>query len=164
MYHNIKEVNIQNGAVLIADVHYKKDDKKFLGLLKYLNTNPPPQVFLLGDIFHLLLPFDYLIDYNKEAISLINSLAKKSEVYYAIGNHDFWLDGIFEDVVIGEVFIDKKKSIFLTHGDLTERDFFYKIYLKIIRNKFLVKMLNIVLNIRYLIHRPNIQKAPLHIV
>ena len=141
---DIKEVDIKNGAIFIADVHYKKGDKDFLGFLEKLNKNPPPQLFLLGDIFHLLLPFQYLINYNKEAIELINSIAKKSEVYYAKGNHDFWLDGIFDSVIIAEAFVDKKKSIFLTHGDLNEEDKLYKIYSFFIRNPFFIRFLNIV--------------------
>ena len=139
----IEKIDLKNGAVLVADVHYKKGDNDFLNFLRYLDNNPPSQLFLLGDIFHLLLPFEYLKEYNKDAIELINSIAKKTEVYYAIGNHDFWLDNIFEDVIISEAFVDNKKSIFLTHGDLSEKDFFYKIYLHIIRNEIFIKILNI---------------------
>ena len=140
----VKNIDLKNEAVLVADVHYKRDDKKFLSFLEKLNQNPPPQLFLLGDIFHLLLPFKYLTNYNKEAIELINSISQKTEVYYAVGNHDFWLDGIFENVIISESFLDKEKSIFLTHGDLDEKDIFYKIYLKIIRNKIFLKILNVI--------------------
>ena len=140
----LKNIDLKNGAVLVADVHYKKDDKEFLNFLKKLDKNPPPQFILLGDIFHLLLPFDFLIQYNKDAIKLINSIAKKSKVYYVIGNHDFYLDNIFENVIITEALVDKKKSIFLTHGDLNERDFFYKLYSQIIRNSTFIKLLNLV--------------------
>ena len=136
----IENINLKDGSVLIADVHYKKGDKNFLKFLKSLEENPPPQLFLLGDIFHLLLPFEYLINYNKEAIDLINSIAKKTEVFYTYGNHDFWLDGIFENVLFADAFTDNKKSVFLTHGDLNEKDIFYQIYLRIIRNKFLLKI------------------------
>ena len=135
----IKEIDIKNNAVLIADVHYKKGDKEFLNLLKKWIDNPPSQLFLLGDIFHLLLPFDYLIEYNKEAISLINELSTKTQIFYTYGNHDFGIDYIFPNVTFCDAFIDKKKSIFLTHGDLTSKNFFYKLYAKIIRNKFFLK-------------------------
>jgi len=140
----LKNIDLKKGAVLVADVHYKKDDKEFLGFLKKLDKNPPTQFILLGDIFHLLLPFDFLIQYNKDAIKLINSIAKKSEVYYVIGNHDFYLDNIFENVIITESLVDKKKSIFITHGDLNERDFFYKLYSQIIRDAVFIKFLNLV--------------------
>ena len=139
----IKKIDLKNGAVLVADVHYKKGDNDFLNFLRYLDNNPPPQLFLLGDIFHLLLPFEYLKEYNKDAIELINSIAKKTEVYYAVGNHDYWLEGIFENVTVSDAFVDDGKSVFLTHGDLSEKDFFYRVYLKIIRNKTFIKLLNI---------------------
>ncbi len=138
----IEKIDLKNGAVLVADVHYKKGDNDFLNFLKDLDKNPPPQLFLLGDIFHLLLPFKYLIEYNKEAIELINSIAKKTEVYYAVGNHDYWLNGIFENVTVSEAFVDSEKSIFLTHGDLNEKDFLYRLYLGVIRNKTFIRTLN----------------------
>ena len=135
----VKEIDVKNGAILIADVHYKKKDKEFLNLLQQWINNPPSQLFLLGDIFHLLLPFDYLIEYNKEAISLINELSTKTQIFYTYGNHDFGIDYIFPNVVFSDAFLDKKKSIFLTHGDLTSNDFFYSLYAKLIRNKFFLK-------------------------
>ena len=139
----IKNIDIKNGAVLVADVHYKKGDKEFLKFLKSLNQNPPPQLFLLGDIFHLLLPFKYLIEYNKEAIELINLLADKTEIYYAYGNHDFLLDSIFKNVKFADIFIDEKKSVYLTHGDANNYDFLYNMYIKIVRNKKMLIFLNI---------------------
>ena len=140
----VKNIELKNKAVIIADVHYKKGDTEFLSLLKKWIENPPPQVFFLGDIFHLLLPFKYLIDYNKEAINLINTLSYKTEVYYTPGNHDFNIEKIFPNVKIADAFVDKKKSFFLTHGDLTDKDAFYKAYSFVIRRNFLLKLINIV--------------------
>ena len=139
----IKEIDIKSNSILIADVHYKKGDKEFLNLLQKWIDNPPPQLFLLGDIFHLLLAFDYLIEYNKEVIELINKLSTKTQTFYTYGNHDFGIDYIFPNVVFSDAFLDKKKSIFLTHGDLTGDDFFYKLYANTIRNNFLLKTINI---------------------
>ena len=135
----IKEIDIKNNAILIADVHYKKKDKEFLNLLQQWINNPPSQLFLLGDIFHLLLPFNYLIEYNKEAIDLINKLSTKTQIFYTYGNHDFGIDYIFPNVVFSDAFVDKKNSIFLTHGDLTSIDFFYRFYARMLRNKFFFK-------------------------
>jgi len=140
----VQNVSLKKGACLIADVHYKKGDEKFLSLLRYWLENPPPQIFFLGDIFHLLLPFDYLIEYNKDAIELINRLARKTEVYYTPGNHDFNLDTIFKNVKIADAFVDEEKSVFLTHGDLTDKDIFYKFYVFLIRNYLGNKLLNLV--------------------
>ncbi|MEO1924339.1 MAG: UDP-2,3-diacylglucosamine diphosphatase [Nautiliaceae bacterium] len=140
----IEHIELKKGAVLIADVHYKKGDVDFLALLHSWIESPPPQVFLLGDIFHLLLPFDYLIKYNIEAIELINTLSQKTEVYYTPGNHDFNISSIFFNVNVADAFVDKKKSIFLTHGDLTDKDIFYKGFSYLIRRNFLLKLINIV--------------------
>ncbi len=140
----IENVELRNGAVIIADVHYKKGDKEFLSLLKKWIKNPPPQVFLLGDIFHLLLPFEFLIDYNKEAINLINKLSQKTEVYYTPGNHDFNIQRIFPGVIFADSFADKEYSVFLTHGDLTDTDLTYKIYVKLIRNNIFEAIVNFI--------------------
>lgn len=138
----IKEVEVKNKAVFITDVHYKKGDKNFLNLLNFFIKNPPPQIFLLGDIFHLLLPFSFLYEYNKDAITLINKLSEKTEVYYVYGNHDFCIDDFFTNVVFADAFIDKKKSIYISHGDLDTENVFYNIYSYFIRKKFLLKLLH----------------------
>jgi len=155
----IKDVSLRDGAILISDVHYKKGDKDFLSLLNDFIKNPPPQIFFLGDIFHALLPFKFLYEVNKEAINLINKLANKCEVYYAYGNHDFLIDKFFEGVIFADIFIDRKKSFILTHGDLTDIDLLYLIYLKIIRKKAILNFLNVVsLNFLY----PWVFKMVLH--
>ena len=141
---NIKKINLKDGAVIIADVHYKKGNMEFLNFLKKWIENPPPQVFFLGDIFHLLLPFEFLIKYNQEAIDLINTLSEKTEVYYTPGNHDFNIEKIFPNVKFSEAFIDENKSLFLSHGDLTDTDKRYLFYVKIIRNAYFETLLNIV--------------------
>jgi len=140
----VKKIELKDKAAVIADVHYKKGDKKFLNLLKKWIENPPPQVFFLGDVFHLLLPFAYLKNYNKEAVNLINELSKKTEVFYTPGNHDFNIEKIFPNAVFADAFFDDKKNIFLTHGDLTDTDSLYRMYVKIIRNETVEKILNVI--------------------
>jgi UDP-2,3-diacylglucosamine hydrolase len=143
MFRKIKEVNLKNGTVFIADSHYKKGDKEFLNLLNELLKNPPPQLFLLGDIFHLLLPFKFLYEYNKEAIDLINKLSEKTEVYYVYGNHDFCIEKFFPNIIFADAFVDKKKSIYIAHGDLDTESLGYKVYSFLIRNKAILSILNI---------------------
>jgi len=140
----IKNINLKNGAVFVADVHYKKGDVYFLNFLRKLENNPPSQLFLLGDIFHLLLPFDFLIEYNKNVIDLINSISQKCEVYYTYGNHDFLIDKIFKNTVFADVFIDDNKSVYITHGDRDNKEIFYNLYINIVRNKKVLHFLNIV--------------------
>jgi UDP-2,3-diacylglucosamine hydrolase len=140
----ISKISVKKGAVFVADVHYKRGDEEFLEFLRFLLKKPPSQLFLVGDIFHLLLPFNYLIEYNKEAIDLIEKIALKTEVYYTSGNHDFNLKPIFKNVKISDAFVDEEKSIFITHGDLTDKDRFYKLYVFLIRTYLGNKLLNLV--------------------
>ena len=138
----IKNIKVKDRAVLIADVHYKKGDKDFLDLLQNWIDNPPPQVFFLGDIFHLLLPFEFLIEYNKEAIELINNLSLKTEIFYTPGNHDFLIDNLFKNVVFADIFVDLSKKIFLSHGDIMDNSLSYKIYRGVIRNHIILNFLH----------------------
>jgi UDP-2,3-diacylglucosamine hydrolase len=133
---------LKNGAVFIADSHYYHSNETLYTLLVEFEKTPPSQLFLVGDIFQLLLDFPYLIEYNKKVIDLINSIAKKCEVYYFEGNHDFCLDGIFsKDVVLLKEL--KKNGICINHGDIYLNDKLYKFYTKIIRKKWFIKFINI---------------------
>jgi len=136
---------LKDGAVFIADSHYSKQnqDLKFL-LLKIKNNEiKTNQIFLVGDIFHLLLPFKFLIEYNQEIINLINELSKTKEVYYFEGNHDFCLEGIFDKnvKVLKEL---KKDRICINHGDIYIEDKFYKFYSKFVRNKIIMNVMNLI--------------------
>jgi UDP-2,3-diacylglucosamine hydrolase len=134
---------LKNGAVFIADSHYRHSNETLYTLLTELNKTPPSQLFLVGDIFQLLLDFPYLIEYNKKVIEIINSLAKKTEVYYFEGNHDFCLENVFsKDVILFKEL--KKDGICINHGDIYLDDKFYKFYVKIIRKKWFMKFINIV--------------------
>ncbi len=134
---------LKNGAVFIADSHYKHSDETLYNLLVELEKTPPSQLFLVGDIFQLLLDFPYLIEYNKKVIEIINLLAKKTEVYYFEGNHDFCLQRVFsKDVVLLKEL--KKDGICINHGDIYLDDRFYKFYVKIIRKKWFMKFINII--------------------
>jgi UDP-2,3-diacylglucosamine hydrolase len=140
---NVKDIKLKDNGVIIADVHYKRGDESFLRLLKKWINNPPTQVIFLGDIFQLLLPFDYLIEYNAEAILLINALSEKTQVYYTYGNHDFNLESIFPRVIFADAFADERNSILLSHGDLTDpKDKKYQLYAKIIRIPLVCKILH----------------------
>jgi UDP-2,3-diacylglucosamine hydrolase len=141
--YQILHTFLKNGAVFIADAHYSHTNEILCDVLNQLNKTPPSQLFLVGDIFQLLLDFPYLIEYNKKVINLINSLAKKTEVYYFEGNHDFCLEGIFDKKVILLKEL-KKNGICINHGDIYLEDKFYKFYVKIIRKKWIMKFINIV--------------------
>ena len=135
---------LKEEAVFIADSHYSyKNENLYKLLLKIKNDEiNTSQIFLVGDIFHLLLPFNFLINYNQKVIELINEISKTKEIYYFEGNHDFCLDGIFHPKVkiLKELNID---GICINHGDIYIDDKFYKFYTNFIRNKFSMNVINV---------------------
>ena len=46
---------IRENSIFIADAHFHPHDPRAFALLEKWLENPPPQVFLMGDIFHLLI-------------------------------------------------------------------------------------------------------------
>ena len=134
---------LKDSAIFIADSPYSKQNETLYKLLLKIKNNEikTSQIFLVGDIFHLLLPFDFLIKYNYKIITLINELAKTKEIYLFEGNHDFCLKGIFnQKVKILKEF--HRDGVCINHGDIYTNDKIYKIYSKIIRKKVSLKILN----------------------
>ncbi len=143
---------IKEGALFIADAHLNEnrdDFYKFLLFLKKLNPLPP-QLFLLGDMFDLL---SFKIDYTKKIFSkeivLLRYLSKRVKIYYFEGNHDFVLKPIFKDIEVislkkqPALFFYEDKKILISHGDIFE-NLSYNLYSKIIRNEFLLSVLNFI--------------------
>jgi len=136
---------LKDGAVFIADSHYSKNNTNLKTLLLKIKNNEikTTQIFLVGDIFHLLLPFKFLINYNKEIIDLINELSYTKEIYYFEGNHDFCLNGIFnKNVKILKTL--QKDGICINHGDIYIKDKFYRFYTNFIRHNFMMNIINII--------------------
>jgi len=146
MYLNLKE-----GALLVADAHYPNHKKEqFLKLLNSINSNKikTPQLILMGDIFDLLVGNSpYLKLKFKDEIKLLDEIAKKIEVIYLEGNHDFYLKPLFKNIkviplqkqpLLGKL---KDKIIALSHGDIFITPLNYKIYTKVIRNPLILKIL-----------------------
>ena len=136
---------LKDGAVFIADSHYSKQNQDLKKLLLKIKSNEikTSQIFLVGDIFHLLLDFEYLKKYNQDVINIINELSLNKEIYYFEGNHDFCLEGIFDKnvKVLKEL---KKDGVCINHGDIYIKDKFYRFYTNFIRNKFIMNIVNII--------------------
>ncbi len=148
MSHNI--VEIKEGALFIADAHYPHHGREFFELLKALEEDriKVPQLFLMGDIFDLLFGYgEYIFNFSKDAIKLLQKLSKKLEIYYLEGNHDFHLKKIFKDIRVypreeQPIFMRyRDKEIALSHGDRYEVGVGYNIYSFILRNTYLVYIL-----------------------
>lgn len=138
-------ISLKNGAIFVADAHYKKDNRSLYFFLRdiYEEKIFCPQLFLVGDIFELLIwDFKYLREYNKEVIEIINLLSEKIEVFYLEGNHDFLLQPLFKNVKVANSI--KIENIVINHGDVFIKDNFYKMYKFIIRNRVVLSILNII--------------------
>jgi len=146
MFHKLQE-----GAIFIADSHYPSHNKEeFINLLNGIKNGSikTPQLFLMGDIFDLLIgESKFLVEFYKKEIALLEEIAQNIEVIYLEGNHDFDLDSIFRNVKIIKItkqpFVVEHngKTYGLSHGDKYNTNLIYKIYTALIRNKFILKVL-----------------------
>jgi len=146
-------LNIQNGAIFIADAHEDENRSDFYKFLKKIDINElkTKQLFLMGDMFDLLVgEAEYGVKKYDKYIKLIDKIALHVEVIYLEGNHDFALNSLFKNVKIISLNnqplkakLEDNSIVYLSHGDKYE-DFTHNIYTKMIRSNFVLKLLNIV--------------------
>ncbi len=143
-------IEIQENAIFIADSHYPHYGDIFLELLKKLDTGEihTPQLFLMGDNFDLLFGYnDYIKTFSNEAITLLQKLSKKLEIYYFEGNHDFCLKELFPNVKVYSrevqpvMFMLNNKKVAISHGDKYVTGFGYDLYCAVLRNKTTLALL-----------------------
>jgi len=143
-------IYLKKGAVFIADAHYPNHNKTLFELLKKIEQGEikTPQLIFMGDIFDLLIgDSTYLREIFKKEIEFLNKLAKKLEIIYIEGNHDFNLKSLFLDIKTIPieqqplVMKYKNKTVALSHGDKYEMPLSYKLFTKFIRNKIVLKIL-----------------------
>jgi len=143
-------IEIKENALFIADSHYPHHGDQFLSLLKKLDNGEiqTPQLFLMGDNFDLLFGYnDYIQTFAKEAITLLQRLSQKIEIYYFEGNHDFCLKELFLNIKVYNreeqpvSFKLHEKIVTLSHGDKYETGLGYDFYCKILRNQTTLTLL-----------------------
>ncbi len=141
MFHKIKE-----GAIFVADAHVNEKRDDFYEFLKSIEdeTIKTPQLFLMGDMFDLLIGgVKYTNKINKKYIDIINSISKSIEVFYFEGNHDFNLKILFPNIKVFSyseqpaIFESADKKILLLHGDKFV-GLSYTIYTYLIRSAFIL--------------------------
>lgn len=119
---------ILEGAIFLADAHDNANKKGFLNFLLSLKNGQiamPPQLFLMGDMFDFLTFTDYVKEFYKEQIELLNEISYLTTIYYFEGNHDYNLRDIFPNITVfdiysqPQIFITKNgEKISLAHGDI----------------------------------------------
>ncbi|TWO13796.1 UDP-2,3-diacylglucosamine diphosphatase [Campylobacter lanienae] len=145
-------MRILDGAIFIADAHENDKRSQFLKLIKSFNSGTlplPPQIFLVGDIFDFLSSTSYTQIFYKEWIEELNLLAKKSEIHYFEGNHDFNLSSVFKGITIypissqPAIFTLDDKRVAIAHGDIF-LGFFTQNILKFLRNNRFLKLMDFI--------------------
>ncbi len=142
--------------VSISDIHVKSpQDERYQLLLKFLNhevTQKADQIFLLGDIFDLMVgPHPEYFDIYPEFFTSLTNLVRKNKiVHYFEGNHDLHIKKLFLNLLKKENMSDKLlqfhsgpwtyaihgKNYYFSHGDeLEPGNYSYKIYKKILMSK-----------------------------
>jgi len=141
---------LKEEAIFIADAHYPHHGDEFLQLLRDIKTGVlnPTQIFLMGDIFDLLFGYNsYIQRFSSEAIELLDTISQDIETIYLEGNHDFCLKDIFKHIDVYPqsqqpvYFAMGDKVVALSHGDKFDTPLGYKIYSKLLRNRYTLKLL-----------------------
>ena len=143
-------ISLESGALFIADAHYQKGVREELeALIDRLLQESPPQLFLMGDIFDLLVgDIPSTINMNEPLVEKLQKLSNSCECHYFEGNHDFNLSEIFPKMRVyprqaqPAIFLAGSKRVALSHGDLFV-DKSYDRYIDTIRKKWVLKILNL---------------------
>lgn len=147
----MQKIIIKENAIFIADAHENENRRGFWEFLQALKDKKiqAPQLFLMGDIFDLLIyEVKATHGFAKAYIDLLEELADEIEIIYLEGNHDFNLANFFKKVKVFSIkqqpllceFQDKT-LVKLAHGDIFLKPFL-QFCLKSLRNHYLLLFLN----------------------
>ncbi|EEC4842562.1 UDP-2,3-diacylglucosamine diphosphatase [Campylobacter lari] len=147
----MQKITIKENAIFIADAHENENRRGFWDFLQALKDKKiqTPQLFLMGDIFDLLIyEVKATHGFTKAYIDLLEELADEIEIIYLEGNHDFNLAKFFKKVKVFSIkqqpllckFQDKT-LVKLAHGDIFLKPFL-QFCLKSLRNHYLLFFLN----------------------
>ncbi len=145
------EIVIKEGAIFIADAHDCAQRSFFFDFLKELAKNPPPQLFLMGDMVDLLVgDVAHGVRKYQHYITLIDKIATKTELFYLEGNHDFNLTSLFTHAHVVPIqqqplhvsLPDGSKALLL-HGD-KYGELIHRFYTYLIRNHGVLRVLNFI--------------------
>jgi UDP-2,3-diacylglucosamine hydrolase len=140
-------------SYFISDIHLgmknnketeEAREKLFVSFLKKIEQESE-NLFIVGDLFDFWFEYKHAIPrgHHRTLAQLSNLVESGVNVYYILGNHDYWTDGFLEKEVGVKVFYEplefkiSDKKFFLCHGDgIAKRDVGYRMLKKIFRNKF----------------------------
>jgi UDP-2,3-diacylglucosamine hydrolase len=154
----MKRSERQRAIFFISDTHLGLQDEKSeqlkmekLERLFTLIKEEGQSLYMLGDIMDYWLEFRHLIPKGfTRFLCLLSDLVRHNiEVVYVAGNHDFFLGRYFDDELgvktmygMNELMYDGRKFIF-AHGDgLGKGDLGYKLFARLVRNRFNLALLS----------------------
>jgi len=124
---------LKKSAVFLSDLHVINIlDDRYQFLLDFLNhsiTNNAEQIFLIGDIFDLMIGNhqEYFILYKDFFNLILKHLLAGKEIFYFQGNHDFHIENLFQMKFRNfnnfhlfdaqAIFNYQNKRIYISHGD-----------------------------------------------
>ncbi len=146
-------IEIEEGAIFIADSHYPHHGDEFLDILHRIDSGDivVSQLFLMGDNFDILFGGNRYIKIVSQkvqkAIDALNRISQKIDIFYFEGNHDFLLKDIFPHITIyprreqPQIFRLQEKRVGLSHGDKYGVNIKYEIFSFIMRSRLLLTIL-----------------------
>lgn len=138
------------GAVFIADAHHQEKHSPLPSLLERFLEDPPRQLFLMGDVFQILMgSVKSSCEPHAHILDRLRALSKRSAIFYFEGNHDMGLDYLDSQIdgmiiyprsVQPVAFIYQQKIYLLAHGDLF-LGVGYECYIRLLSSAFSCKFL-----------------------
>ena len=124
----------------------------FFSLLDHIKSTNGTLI-ICGDFFDFWYDYkSYVPDNYRDIFDALENLKNAgTDIYYILGNHDYWDFGYFSDKFGAKVIkndlilnIDGEKTL-ITHGDGSlEKEWFYRLFRLFIRSKFIVNSFGII--------------------
>lgn len=147
-----------NPDIIISDIHLKVDPadkarrKEFENFIRSLLIRSPRRLICLGDIFDFWFEYKYVMfsAYFGVLSAFYELKNKGTQLIFVGGNHDYWVGDTLKDIGFeimnsGEVLEFDHIKALLIHGDgLNKSDYGYKIFKRVARNRFLVKLFRLI--------------------
>ena len=141
--------------LVLSDLHLQLPNndsryKNFLDVLKKFQVSAFDELFLMGDIFDILIgPFQFWKRLHPDFFNFLKLVKNKGKkITWVQGNHDFQIESLLKDYQINwiehDAVIERNQiKIYLAHGDLADwTDKLHPLWRKFLTSKFLSWTLN----------------------
>jgi hypothetical protein len=136
--------------LVLSDLHLRSPEsdqryQKFLDVLKKFEESSYDELFLMGDVFDILIgPFQFWKRLHPDFFTLLHSIKKnKKNISWVQGNHDFQIGSLLQEFKINwieqDVVLERNQlKIYLAHGDLADwTDKLHPLWRKLLTSQFL---------------------------